>query len=68
MKIHEYKEREDGGADLEVELEANEARTLIEIGLIKVLKDFAKEHECLGAGKCQDQGCPAHYANDEKGL
>ena len=45
MKIHEYKEREDGGADLEVELEANEARTLIEIGLTKVLKDFAKEHE-----------------------
>ena len=45
MKIHEYKEREDGGADLEVELDANEARTLIEVGLIKVLKDFTEEHE-----------------------
>jgi hypothetical protein len=23
------------------------------------------EHECPGVGKCQDQGCPAHYASDE---
>ena len=45
MKIHEYKEREDGGADLEVELDADEARTLIEVGLIKVLRDFVEEHE-----------------------
>ena len=45
MKIHEYKEREDGGADLEVELDAEERKTLIEVGLAKVLKDFAKEHE-----------------------
>ncbi len=42
MKIHEYKEREDGGADLEVELDAEERKILIEVGLAKVLKDFAK--------------------------
>jgi hypothetical protein len=65
MKVHDYKEREDGGADIAVELESDEARTLIEVGLIKVLKDFTEEHEkheCLGVGKCKDQGCPAHYA------
>lgn len=45
MKIHEYKEREDGGADLEVELTPEEARILIEIGLTKALKDFVEEHE-----------------------
>ena len=44
MKIHEYKEREDGGADLEVELDAEERKILIEVGLIKVLKEFADEH------------------------
>ena len=45
MKIHEYKERGNGGADMVVELEPNEARTLIEVGLIKALKDFTEEHE-----------------------
>ena len=45
MKIHKYKELEDGGADLEVELDAEERKILIEVGLAKVLKDFAKEHE-----------------------
>jgi hypothetical protein len=23
---------------------------------------------CLGVGKCQEQGCPAHYASDEECL
>ena len=45
MKIHEYKEREDGGADIEVELTPEESRILIRIGLIKMLKDIAKEYE-----------------------
>ena len=45
MKIHEYKERGNGGADIAVELEPDEARILIEVGLIKVLKDFTEEHE-----------------------
>jgi hypothetical protein len=45
MKIHEYKEREDGGTDLEIELEPDEARILIEVGLIKVLRDSAEEYE-----------------------
>ena len=45
MKIHDYKERENGGADIVVELEPDEASILIEIGLIKVLKDFTEEHE-----------------------
>jgi hypothetical protein len=45
MKIHKYKELEDGGADLEVELTTEEARIVIEIGLTKVLRDFVEEHE-----------------------
>ena len=45
MKIHEYKEREDGDADLEVELDVEERKILIEIGLTKVLRDFVEEHE-----------------------
>jgi hypothetical protein len=31
----------------------------------RTLKFFEVEHEkheCHGVGKCQDQGCPAHYA------
>lgn len=51
MKIHEYKERDDGGADLQVELDAEESRLLIEIGLIKVLKDTAEQHEKLFEGE-----------------
>jgi hypothetical protein len=45
MKIHKYRELDDGGADLEVELDAEEARLLIEVGLIKVLRDSAEEYE-----------------------
>ena len=45
MKIHRYKEHEDGGADLEVELDAEERKILIEVGLTKVLRDFVEEHE-----------------------
>lgn len=45
MKIHRYEEHEDGGADLEVELDAEERKILIEVGLTKVLRDFVEEHE-----------------------
>lgn len=40
MKIHDYTEREDGGADLEVELTAEETRLIIEAGFTKILEDM----------------------------
>jgi hypothetical protein len=65
MKIHEYKELEDGGADLEVELTAEEARTLIEVGLAKVLKDFAEQHENQFEDRVEDvwKGDKDHWIN-----
>lgn len=65
MKILRYKEHEDGGADLEVELEANEARTLIEVGLAKVLKDFAEQHENQFEDRVEDawRGDKDHWIN-----
>lgn len=45
LKIHEYKELEDGGTDLETELTIEEACRLTKIALTKVLGDFVEEHE-----------------------
>ena len=32
---------------------------------VKFFVEKNEKYECSGVGKCQDQGCPAHYASDE---
>ena len=42
MKVIKYVENEDGTATMQVDLTNNEAKMLIEVGLLKVLVDYSE--------------------------